>query len=822
MSAATHVPAGHPPGPVQDKELRIALVCFGGVSLAVYMHGMCLEVLELVRASRRVTDARYRPEGVPPGEQTSAYADLLRLIGATLDLRVVVDVLAGASAGGINATMLARALSHDLPLEPLRDLWLDNGDVTRLLAPTARAGRFSKWFLRPLLWVGRAFGPEYLRDREVRAKMSLFVRSRWFEPPFDGARMTGFMYDAVTSMGEPATADASLVPRRERLDLYVAVTDYYGYVEHVPIHDPPVIDEREHRHVLHFAYGHDERGRPVSDFTMDDAPALAFAARATSSFPGVFPPARLAEIDEYLAGRGLGWSTRGAFVEANFAAQRAAGIDPAQVAFIDGSVVDNRPFRDAILATRGRPAYRRIDRRVLFIDPNPAPPVTVASPPVPGFFASLRSAWSDIPRVRPVVNELEWVQEANEKTRRLSEIIEGARPQIADAVHRVTGDAPSRPFSAAELGRWRRQCAEAAERDAGFAYDGYLRLKLVSARASLAATITRLRGAEPRSPFARFVEAVVDAWCDMNEVARETPRASGALRPSRWLPFLIDFDSDFRERRLHFLVRGLNRLYPDHDAGPGALGAAAAIDALKADVYRCMDELRARDAGSAFSAATRDAVGRLFPAVPSAMEAGMLRREAVAFVAGHNASLDGLVRRIADELALNAGTLALDGLIARHLGAGWSDECAASVLTHYLGFAYWDVLTYPVMQGRAVGEFNEILVDRMSPADATLIRSLGWNYHALGVRMDHFAAFFSRAYRENDYLLGRLHALDRLIDVVVSAAGTAAPEPGIVRDLKLRGFVAILDAESKHLPHLTSMIAELRASITAAVAAHPV
>ena len=36
---------------LKEKELRIALVCFGGVSLAVYMHGITKEVLKLVRAS---------------------------------------------------------------------------------------------------------------------------------------------------------------------------------------------------------------------------------------------------------------------------------------------------------------------------------------------------------------------------------------------------------------------------------------------------------------------------------------------------------------------------------------------------------------------------------------------------------------------------------------------------------------------------------------------------------------------------------------------------------------------------------------------------
>ena len=54
--------------------------------------------------------------------------------------------------------MLARALSHDLPMGALRSLWLDNADVTVLLAPEARAGTWSKWFLRPFIWAAAKTG----------------------------------------------------------------------------------------------------------------------------------------------------------------------------------------------------------------------------------------------------------------------------------------------------------------------------------------------------------------------------------------------------------------------------------------------------------------------------------------------------------------------------------------------------------------------------------------------------------------------------------------------------------------------------------------
>src|SRR5215813_12833907 len=118
---------------LREKELRIALVCFGGVSLAVYMHGISYEILKLVRGSsalHRIADRARRAQASffdeadrddPEYDTEAIYFELLREIGETLELRVVVDIIAGASAGGINGTMLARALSHDLPMLPMRD-----------------------------------------------------------------------------------------------------------------------------------------------------------------------------------------------------------------------------------------------------------------------------------------------------------------------------------------------------------------------------------------------------------------------------------------------------------------------------------------------------------------------------------------------------------------------------------------------------------------------------------------------------------------------------------------------------------------------------
>ncbi|WP_291618525.1 DUF3376 domain-containing protein [Bradyrhizobium sp.] len=80
----------------------------------------------------------------------------------------------------------------------------------------------------------------------------------------------------------------------------------------------------------------------------------------------------------------------------------------------------------------------------------------------------------------------------------------------------------------------------------------------------------------------------------------------------------------------------------------------------------------------------------------------------------------------------------------------------------------------------------------------------------------HFAAFFSRGYRENDYLLGRLHALDRLIDIVCNSARLDIEhQRNRILALKLRGFRKSLDAEEKSLPNSAELITRLRRSIAA-------
>lgn len=814
---------------MQEKELRIALVCFGGVSLAVYMHGISKEILKLVRASSALHAIAERPQRSsaaffdthdwtdPEYDTEAVYFELLRDIGRKIELRVIVDIIAGASAGGINGTMLARALSHNLRMGALRDLWLDNADVGELLAAEAKARRWSKWFLRPIFWGAGAARIKPIRDREVRDKLSMFVRSRWFKPPLDGLRMAGLMYDAVTAMGAPASPTASLLPSGQGLDLFVTVTDFYGSQELVPIHDPPIIHDRDHRHLLRFRYRRSAAGEVDSDFDLDNAPALAFAARATSSFPGAFPPAQVAEIDRLLAVRGAEWPRRADFIARNFDDHLRSNRDAVSVPFIDGSVLNNRPFREAIAAIRGRPAFRQVDRRVVYIEPDPAPVDVPRRKRVPSFFATLKGAMSDIPRAEPVTEELNWIVGYNEQVRRLRWIIENARPHVSDLVATVMTDPFDAVIDAEKIRTWRERVNTRVAQDAGFAYEGYVRLKLAAVRGFVSQLIMDIRKVRPRTPFARAITEVIDAWARHAGAAYD-PAHMLVLRNEstigqtlpRWVHMLLAFDVDYRKRRLHFLIEGQNRLYGM--VGTGAVSGldAIAVDRLKRQLYEQLDLLDRRERATIVDPQTRALVEEIFVEAPGAKDLGRIEAFAAAHAERYRDKLDRLIARLEDEIDLNATTHKLDVLLA---GINdWKADARREVLVNYLGFPFWDVLTFPMMTWRETGEFNEILVDRISPHDARMVNQLG-SFPLKGTGFEHFAAFLSRSYRENDYLLGRLHALDRLFDIVCNAAGLDSEADSALRALKQRGLLQILAAEAPHLRNSAALIETLRHSI---------
>ena len=101
--------------------------------------------------------------------------------------------------------------------------------------------------------------------------------------------------------------------------------------------------------------------------------------------------------------------------------------------------------------------------------------------------------------------------------------------------------------------------------------------------------------------------------------------------------------------------------------------------------------------------------------------------------------------------------------------------------------------------------------DCISPEDATAIRK-GVLETLKGIQLNSFGAFFSRSYRENDYLWGRLHGADRLFDIVISSSGI---DPAEATALKRELLYAVLDEERPRLLHIPDLFETLQREIAA-------
>jgi patatin-related protein len=762
---------------MREKELRIALVCYGGVSLAVYMHGITKEIWRLARASQAVHSS-----DAADAEHEDVYSRLLRTIAAETDtgLRVYIDILAGASAGGINAIFLARAIATGQTLDPLTDLWLDSADVDRLLAPGGGAmSRMAKLAAVPVAWAlsSRAGTVEKTVEpghrAEVKAKLANLVRAPWFAPPFGGPQLTNLILDAFDAMDAGPKGDP-LLPDYQPLDLFVTVTDFHGYPEQLRLNSPPEAIETEHRLTLPFQDpGGAGRG-------LADPIELAFAARATASFPGAFPPFQVAELDACLAQRKRPWPGRAGFL-ARALPQRAARGEAEKAVLIDGSVLHNAPFGPAVAALEKRPSRREVDRRFVYIDPKPGMKSVRFrgndEADAPGFFGTIFGALSDIPREQPIRDNLEAIERMSVRIRRLRRITESIRPEVEAAIERAVGSSffLNRP-TPARIAGWRARAHKLAAREAGYAYAAYGQLKIATVVEEIADTLFRLSGAGDSARRRAVRRAMWRHVRALGLTDSEAVTAEGARDDV--VRFLDDFDLTFRTRRLRFVARHITDTTEEIEAPrerqEEMLGALHGMIAR----YRTRGPERADAAAlAAFAAAVEQ------PA----------------------AALAALARAL-DLAALDAEADDMFGQALALLPKG--DR--RPLLLSFLGYSFFDVATLPLLQGEGLDEFDPIKVDRISPNDATAIRSGGPQATLKGLQFNSFGAFFSRAYRENDYLWGRLHGADRLIDIVHSAVPAERCLPAErIAALKRAAFRAILAEEKGRLTAIDTLFADL-------------
>ncbi|RVQ67160.1 patatin-like protein [Croceicoccus ponticola] len=821
---------------VKEKELRLALVLYGGVSLAIYQHGVNREILNLVRASRSYHSQRSQAIKQDPShtyEQSRnakgpvstepVYFNLLKALGQSFNLRVIVDIISGSSAGGINAVTLGRAIAHDLDLAPQTSMWLEQADIISLLAPEARAKSWSKWYIWPiarLLFVRMV--KEGLLPPEssvmMRRRISKFIRSRWFKPPLDGTHFLELLTVGLEAMRGDMAKGATLLPSECSLDVFLSVTDFHGVQRPIFIHDPPVVYEREHKRLIRFTTQRSPGFRAESEFDDGNIPGLAFASRATASYPGAFPPCSVGELDRFLGNTGRDWPERDAFFQGNFAADLAAGARPEDFVFLDGSVLNNRPVQAAIDAISEHYAYRDVDRRLVYVDPHPARDGASSALEVPGFFSTIRSALSDLPRTIPIYEELEKIGLLNAQVDRLQEIVEISRKHVIALIEQATKGTIGGKMSEAELRHLRLTSTNALARMA-LVYDPWIRALVREGIDVVAAIIDDLCHYSATSREAVWVKEVVEAWCTAHGILINDYLIPDNVAQDADLPafsrFIVYFAIPYKKRRISLIISSVNSLYRRSDDAGGATTSSSDLDQLKKRLSECLEDIDRSSFGYRDHPALASRAQMLFCSTECERYA-----DPAAYAAVRDGDITKFFEELEDALSLVGSNEELDELLTSPLLDQMEEAYRQEIRSGYVGFPYWDIVLLQAMsvshpQRPETYSFSNILVDRISPIDGDSFKDLLESRSLLGSSVIGFGGFMSREARENDYLWGRLNGVERLIDIIASAVTDGSLRASIdFRAYKREAFKIVLDQEGELLTTATKTVDAIRALLS--------
>ncbi len=359
--------------PVRDVRLAVTLV--GGISLAVYECGAAMELHRAVLG-----------EGM--------YSLLKRITQS----HVYIDIVSGTSAGGINGICLATALANGTSLNGLRDIWLNNADIDKLLTNPASSDA-----------------------------TALFQGDSYYTPQIERLFRT-----LVTTGGKavkPAlhsTQDTS----EDEIELLVTGT-YYENQPRVfydqrskPIYTNNFAGLFRLKHRPAFSVSHLNPG-PEDAKTNPYICRLARIARTTSSLPAVFEPSEVTEKEINFEGGG------DPVIELAEDGARQVNY------MMDGGFLNNRPINHALDAIYRRTATREILRKLVFVEPVAVrihPPTAGNEPKSPNMLEAL-AFFNSVPSKQNLSATLRSVAEWNEKSARMEETVGLVRARMATADH---------------------------------------------------------------------------------------------------------------------------------------------------------------------------------------------------------------------------------------------------------------------------------------------------------------------------------------------------------------------------------------------------
>ncbi len=676
------------------REVRLGLVMYGGVSLAVYINGVAREFFNAVRG-----------RGV------------FRLVKALTDSDIVVDVVSGTSAGGINGILLSYALSNERDFASTAGLWRQHGGIQRLLrAPTD----------------GNA--------------VSVLDSEGYYEPKLREA-FAG-MPEITPAMSRQLGEDPS--PFSE-LDLFVTGTDVDGerYTQFDDAGHPILVKNHRAVFLLKHRQGRKEPFRPDRpDAGPQDAThaALARLSRITSCFPGAFAPVHVSDGDE--AGRRL---------------QTWGQLRPSAW-FLDGGVLDNKPFTLTLDAIFSRTAERDVDRKLFYVEPDPEAFDEGERAQSPNVVQAVLQALIGIPGYESISEDLKRLIDHNSKVERYARITEDV------ARHHVAAAAAPHP-TARRLYERTRLTVISDRVIEGLFQTGGRRRVLTPEEQQRAGEIVRAfdEYVEPSVLFSR-----IDAYYPMRRLYRLIYLIFGLVNrpePGQEVP-------EEQAVRYRALWRVLNRQVRLYEIVKSAMEGV--IDRLDLDwqegtpariwmaLETALEHLLTTDPDHPFE---QDEKTRL-PAGLGRMEPGVwLPSETLsAFNTALKARRDRIVEAAIDAPSNTPNLLQQADTWDAEIVAHFLPDRTDPVREAFAQFEQLDEVLYPLETMSGAGEKDVIETVRLSPRDAN--RGFSANSLANKVSGDtvyHFGGFFKRSWRANDILWGRLDGVCQLVETLVTA-----------------------------------------------------
>lgn len=643
-----------------NREVRFAVVLYGGVSLAIYMNGISQELLRMVRGSSGVVDA-----DLDPVERVYRELSLAMPDNAGGRTRFLVDIISGTSAGGINGVALAKALAcGSRNLDGLRRAWTEKADIGLLLNDRGTIGRIGQ-----------------------RTESLL-----------DGHHMYDVLFQTIRDMGEPTAQTDVLTPV---LDLFVTATDLEGRV--VPIQlTGTTVDERVHKAMFRFSY--DSTNPEGSDFTRAGDAMLAFAARCTSSFPVAFPPMRVSDVPPQVNANA-----------ADFARHfpNLGSFDKRQ--FADGGYLDNRPFSYAIDLIPLRPTQLPGKRKLVFVDPFPElladgdEPGETAAPNY-DFLQNAKLGAATLPRREVIRDDLRAINRMNARLDRLGSL--QSRWEIDKAeLAKLDPHFQSPPAKDPDADSY--DLADFVAKGYGRSYPLYHHLRVYGTTDTLSGMVARFAGFAEDSDETTYMRQLMRAWRDAHFSAYH--RAERETEAT----YLARYDLDFRLRRLLDLRQHLDaRINGGRDAQLIAIRKVieeemAHLRQLEAQLKSVLslsdDQIAALSA--ALGAPFRQVMGATtlrdrYEGASRVYQSPEIKPQVDAAMSAIGAAWAGIFESSSKR-------------IRETLTKGGQDE----LLTQFDQFHWHDVVTFPFLEGSGAVEHAEVQVFRVSPVDSSLNKS---------------------------------------------------------------------------------------------------